>query len=181
VGSGKGKEIYLLFRMKELTNFAFALFAKSTCCFPLVFFNYYQMGYNSLRADSVLAGFSPRRRLLSNIFRADNSWVHHIVACLFASVGFPLFHLLSPRTSSCRAEVLGPEGSLRQNRKLSNSVERQKKDERWRTLSDSRLSTTVYTTRETIYSLENTCNTGIGLVYTETVCYNISCILHSNL
>jgi hypothetical protein len=90
----KGKEIYLLFRMKELTNFAFALFAKSTCCFPLVFVNYYQMAFsicqllpngdiNSLRADSVLVGFSPWRRLLSNIFRAD-SWVHHIVACWLA-------------------------------------------------------------------------------------------------
>jgi hypothetical protein len=44
VGSGKGKEMYLLFRIKELTNFAFALFVKSTCCFPLVFVNYYQMG-----------------------------------------------------------------------------------------------------------------------------------------
>jgi hypothetical protein len=91
VGSGKGKEMYLLFRMKEMTNFAFALFAKSTCCFPLVFVNYYQMAFSicqllpnrdihSLRADSVLAGFSPQRRLLSNIFRVD-SWVHHIVAC----------------------------------------------------------------------------------------------------
>jgi hypothetical protein len=91
VGSGKGKEMYLLFRMKDFTNIAFALFAKSTCFFPLVFISYYQMAFsncqvlpngdiNSLRADSVLTGFSLRRRLLSNIFRAD-SWVHHIVAC----------------------------------------------------------------------------------------------------
>jgi hypothetical protein len=31
VGGGKEKEIYLLFRMKVLTEFTFALFAKSTC------------------------------------------------------------------------------------------------------------------------------------------------------
>jgi hypothetical protein len=44
VGGGKEKEMYLLFRMKVLTKFAFALFAKSTCSFPLVFVRYYQMG-----------------------------------------------------------------------------------------------------------------------------------------
>jgi hypothetical protein len=31
VGGGKEKEIYLLFRMKVLTEFTFALFAKPTC------------------------------------------------------------------------------------------------------------------------------------------------------
>jgi hypothetical protein len=44
VGGGKEKEIYLLFRMKVLTKFSFAVFAKSTWWFPLVFVRYYQMG-----------------------------------------------------------------------------------------------------------------------------------------
>jgi hypothetical protein len=58
LGSGKGKEMYLLFRMKELTNFAFALFAKSTCCFLLVSVSYYQMGKKFTEGR-----FCPRRFL----------------------------------------------------------------------------------------------------------------------
>jgi hypothetical protein len=34
--------MYLLFIMKVLNKFAFALFAKKTCWFPLVFVSYYQ-------------------------------------------------------------------------------------------------------------------------------------------
>lgn len=37
------KEIYLLFKMKVLTEFDFAILAKSICSFPLVFVRYYQM------------------------------------------------------------------------------------------------------------------------------------------
>lgn len=42
VGSGRHNEIYLLFRLKLLTKFAFALSVKFTCRFSLVFARYYK-------------------------------------------------------------------------------------------------------------------------------------------
>jgi hypothetical protein len=103
--------------MKVLTKFSFAPLAKSTCYFLSYLSGITKREYNSQRADPVdviehrllVAGFSPRRRLVLNIFRTDNNCVYRISSgLLIGSVAF-LFQLLSPRTSSSRAKEPGPE------------------------------------------------------------------------
>jgi hypothetical protein len=90
VGGCKEKEIYLLFKMKVLTEFTFALFAKSTCCYLS---GITKQECSSPRADPVriaehrlfVAGFSPQR----HIFRMDISCVHRISSgLLIGSVAF---------------------------------------------------------------------------------------------
>jgi hypothetical protein len=105
VGGGTEKEMYLLFLIKVLSKFAFALFAIYNADFLEYLSSITRSKYNSQRADCVLvtehrllvAGTSPRRRLMSNIFGADNSCAHQISSGLLTGCRFSFFQLpLSP-------------------------------------------------------------------------------------
>jgi hypothetical protein len=108
-----GKKMYLLFRMKELTNFAFALFAKSTCCFPLVFVNYYQMAFSICQllpnGDKFTEGrFYPRRLLTAEAatvryFQGGYLGTPHSGLLIIGLVGFPYFTSCLPVTRPARS------------------------------------------------------------------------------